>query len=101
MRTASHANETVKQIQQGNIRAADLRRWMYLNNVTFKDLGRIMGGISREAAIMSLRGERMPVRHHRAITKAYPDLPVQFLPEPRDIPMGPRPKGLKSQEAAT
>jgi len=95
METVSHPNQTASQ-SQGNIRIADMRRWMYLNNVTFVDFGRVCG-ITATAAQIALGKNRMPVRHHKAITEAYPDLPVELLPEPRDVPAGPRPKGLEGE----
>ena len=58
-----------------------------------------MGGISGSAAQQALKGQRMPIRHHAAVTEAYPDLPLELLPDPRDVPFGPRPKGL--QDGAT
>jgi len=98
METASHPNQTTYK-PQANVRAADLRRWMYLNNITFVDLGRVCG-ITASAAQIALGKSRMPVRHYKAITEAYPELPVEFLPEQRDVPSGPRPKGLAPQGAA-
>jgi hypothetical protein len=97
MESPLHHKQIESQLQ-GNTRVADLRRWMYLNNVTFVEVGRVCG-ITAIAAGMSLRGERMPVRHHKAITEAWPELPVELLPEPRDVPSGPKPKGLEFHHA--
>ena len=85
---------------QANLRMADLRRWMYLHNVTFIEMGRHMGGITRTAVHLALRKARIPVRHHKALRAAYPDLPVELLPVPMDLPPGPKPAGLEFQEAA-
>jgi hypothetical protein len=71
---------------------------MYLHNVTFVEMGRHMGGISGSGAQMSLKRERMPLRHYNALTQAFPDLPIALLPEPRDVPSGPRPNGLPLSE---
>lgn len=78
---------------------ADLRRWMYLHNVTFVDIGRVCG-VTASAMQISVGKNRMPVRHHQAILVAWPDLPVELLPEPRDVLTGPKPKGLEIQEVA-
>jgi hypothetical protein len=74
------------------VRFADLRRWLYLNNITVADLSRVCG-ISKPGIRVALMKDRMPVRHHEAITAAWPDLPVELLPAPLDIPTGPRPPG--------
>lgn|GEM_PF-3982231 len=42
METMEDHNQTANQ-SQGNIRLADLQRWMYLNNVTHVDFGRLRG----------------------------------------------------------
>lgn len=68
-----------------------LRHWMYQNNITWGDFGRQLG-ISAVGALHSLGGERFPVRHYNALVKAYPDIPRELLPEPRDVPPGPRPR---------
>ena len=97
MENGVNSNQTGTQ-SQGNIHIAELRRWMYLNNITYRALARVCG-VTPHAVMASVRGDRMPVRHYRAITEAYPDLPVKYLPEPRNVPSGPRPKCLDLQEA--
>jgi len=92
MKTGENHNQTTNR-QQANIRFADLRRWMYMNNVTFVAIGRACG-VSMAAMQKSLGNERMPVRHHAAITAAWPDMPLELLPVPMDIPSGPRPRNL-------
>ena len=93
-----HVNLTATHLQ-GKLRFADLRRWLYLNNVSLTELGGHMGGISRAAVCKALKQDRIKVDHHKAIMKAYPAFPVELLPEPRDVPPGPRPKGLELQQA--
>ena len=96
MKTRKKHIETVKQ-RQVNMRIMSLRRWMYLKNITFAAIGRVCG-ISSRAAVLSLQNERMPVRHYQAITDAWPDFPVDLLPVARDVPTGPKPKGLELHE---
>ena len=76
-------------------RQARLRRWMLDNNITFTAMGGVMGGITGNAVRKALERERMPVRHHEALRAAYPDLPVELLPEARNTAPGPQPGHLR------
>ncbi|MDR0477015.1 MAG: hypothetical protein LBH14_03630 [Desulfobulbaceae bacterium] len=92
MKIKGNYNKTAIKLQ-GNSRVDDLRCWMYLHNVKVGDFSRACG-VSDTSINVFIRKSRMPVRHHRAICEAFPDLPIELLPEPIDIPTGPKPKGL-------
>lgn len=65
--------------------------WMTTHEVTFVAMGKVLGEITGAAVSKMLRQKRMPVKQHQALTQAYPDLPVEFLPEPRNVRRGPKP----------
>lgn len=69
-----------------------LRLWMYERNITWGAFGKVMGNMTTQGAKQSLSRERMPVRHFDALVEAYPELPRELLPEPRDVLPGPKPK---------
>lgn len=70
-----------------------LREWMAsAEGRTFKRFGEVMGGITGEGAKKLLRGPRMPVKRYQQLVAAFPDIPLEFLPEPRDVLSGPKPK---------
>lgn len=74
-----------------------LRMWMVGKGVTWVAMGQHMTGVKGEpvtgnAVQQALRQSRMPVKNHEALLAAYPDLPLELLPTPLDVPTGPRPK---------
>ncbi len=78
-------------------RQAKLFEWINDNEVTFTAMGKHMTGVTGRpvtgnAVKKALMQERMPVKNHKALRDAYPNLPVELLPEPRNVPTGPRPK---------
>lgn len=67
-----------------------LKVWMLERGITFKSIGQFLG-ISGRSVSKSLRNERMPVRHHRALRLRL-DIPVELLPRAEDVPTGPKPR---------
>ena len=68
-----------------------LRVWLYERGQTWRTLGDIMG-ITPEGAAKMMSRPRMPVARFNQLTAAMPALPRELLPEPRDVPPGPKPK---------
>ena len=77
-------------------RQASLRLWMYERNITWGDFGKVMGSITPQGACQSLGRERISLRHYNSLVSSYPDIPRELLPEPRDVPYGPRPKLMQA-----
>jgi hypothetical protein len=74
-------------------RILELRVWMVRHGITWVDLGRAMTGlqgrpVTGNAALKALTQPRMPVANHRSISETYPDLPLDLLPVPLNVPCG-------------
>lgn len=71
-------------------RILKLKIWMLERDLTFEALGRLLG-ISGRAASISLKQDRMPVRHHEKLRGCL-SIPPDLLPRAEDVPTGPKPR---------
>lgn len=71
-------------------RILKLKIWMLERDLTFEALGRLLG-ISGRAASISLKQDRMPVRHHEKLRGCL-SIPTDLLPRAEDVPTGPKPR---------
>lgn len=88
MKNAPKSNQFV-YTPQADSRITDLRVWMVRHVITFRALGKVMGGITGNGAHKALRGERMPVAQHNALLEF--GVPTHLLPVGQDLPRGRRP----------
>lgn len=91
MQSVHDSNLTPTDAQEAD-RICELRVWMVRNEVSFVDMGKNMGGVTGNAALKALKKARMPVDNHKLLRDAYPHLPLALLPQPLDVPPGPKPR---------
>ena len=74
-------------------RQAELRVWMFRNDITFEAIGRELK-VTGHAVAKMLKGERMPSLRYHQIKSCFL-IPDNLLPLPLDVPTGPKPKELR------
>ena len=71
-----------------------LREWMTENEHTFQAYSEALG-ISRWGVVRLLKQERMPVRRFKQLVSAFPEIPHELLPKPKNVMTGPKPKYMQ------
>ena len=71
-----------------------LREWMAENEHTFQAYSNVFG-ITRWGTVRLLMRERMPVRRFEQLVSAFPEIPHELLPEPKNVMTGPKPKYMQ------
>ncbi len=67
-----------------------LRDWMAERNITYRAIGERIG-VSTQGVRQLLVCETIPVKRHNALCAL--GFPEDLLPQPCDLPTGPRPRG--------
>lgn len=81
-------------------RQVAIREWMTQGEGrTFRAFGKAMG-ITGNGARRLLFSATMPIGRYNQFVAAFPDFPRELLPEPRNLPPGPKPKLLQDPNAA-
>ena len=96
MQSTPESNRISAPTQDSDARMRELRAWKAKNGVTWDDMGQHMKNVKGQpitgnAVQKALRGVRIPVRHHKALVAAYPELGDGLLPVPQDVLPGPKP----------
>ena len=66
-----------------------LRDWMAEGNITYRAIGERIGVLTQGARLLPVR-ETIPVERYKALRVL--GFPEDLLPQPCDIPTGPRPR---------
>lgn len=89
MQITSDANQ-LSAIPQAGSRYVNLRVWMVLNDRTFPQFGRALGGITANAVRLLCKQERISHSRHKELLAC--GIPAHLLPPAQDVPRGRPPR---------